>query len=108
MNLPADDRTAQRADGADAATTESAGVDAASADAVAAETGDSDAVGAVADDAGVARAAAAQRTATRRILDDVFGDVLPTVTRDELDDGTDRSGGGRDQWYRDNRPPHHG
>jgi hypothetical protein len=45
---------------------------------------------------------------TRRQLDDIFGDVLPTVTRDELDDERDRAGSDRDSWYRDNRPPHHG
>ncbi len=45
---------------------------------------------------------------TRRQLDEIFGDVLPTVTRDELDDERDRAGGDRDSWYRDNRPPHHG
>jgi len=45
---------------------------------------------------------------TRRELDEIFGDVLPTVTRDELDDERDRAGGDRDNWYRDNRPPHHG
>ena len=51
---------------------------------------------------------AARRAATRRKLDEVFGDVLPSVTRDELDDGSDGSPGTtRDQWYRDNRPPHH-
>jgi hypothetical protein len=44
---------------------------------------------------------------TRKQLDDIFGDVLPTVTQDELDD--ERAGGDdRDRWYRDNRPPHHG
>lgn len=62
-------------------------------------------------DAGAAAesGAAARRAATRRKLDDVFGDVLPDVTRDELDDGSDRPSGttDRDQWYRDNRPPHH-
>ena len=46
---------------------------------------------------------------TRKQLDDIFGDVLPTVTRDELDDERDRAGSDdRDRWYRDNRPPHHG
>jgi len=54
-------------------------------------------------------AAAARRAARRRMLDDVFGEVLPTVTRDEIDDGQDGQGrgGDRDRWYRDNRPPHH-
>ena len=51
----------------------------------------------------------ARPPATRRQLDDIFGEVLPTVTRDELDDERDRAGGvDRDRWYRDNRPPHHG
>jgi len=46
---------------------------------------------------------------TRKQLDDIFGDVLPTVTRDELDDERDRAtGDDGDRWYRDNRPPHHG
>jgi membrane protein involved in colicin uptake len=57
-----------------------------------------------------ARLAAARRAATRKKLDEVFGDVLPTVTRDELGDGSDgpSPGNDRDRWYRDNRPPHHG
>jgi hypothetical protein len=45
---------------------------------------------------------------TRKQLDDIFGDVLPTVTQDELDDRDGPSGDDRDGWYRDNRPPHHG
>jgi hypothetical protein len=47
---------------------------------------------------------------TRKKLDDIFGDVLPSVTRDELDDRAEEAGRDteRDQWYRDNRPPHHG
>jgi len=55
-------------------------------------------------------AAAAVRAARRKKLDEVFGEVLPSVTRDEIDDGADgpSRGGERDQWYRDNRPPHHG
>lgn len=44
----------------------------------------------------------------RRRLDEIFGDVLPTVTRDEVDDdphsGADPAG---DEWLRANRPPHH-
>jgi hypothetical protein len=40
------------------------------------------------------------------MLDDVFGEVLPEVTRDEIDDGQSRAVD-LDQWYRDNRPPHH-
>ncbi len=103
MNLPADDRTGQGAEGADSPAVEADGVDTAGA-----STAPADATAAGTDEPGAARAAVARRTATRRILDEVFGDVLPTVTRDELDDGSDRSNTGRDQWYRDNRPPHHG
>jgi hypothetical protein len=43
----------------------------------------------------------------RRRLDDVFGDVLPDVTRDETPDPPDQPGGGGDEWLRANRPPHH-
>ena len=43
----------------------------------------------------------------RRRLDEVFGEILPTVTGDERDpepvDGAER-----ERWYRENRPPHHG
>ena len=44
-----------------------------------------------------------------RRLDDVFGDVLPEVTRDEVGDDPAESVGesGRDEWLRANRPPHH-
>jgi hypothetical protein len=49
----------------------------------------------------------ARTPATRKQLDDIFGDVLPTVTQDERDD-RDRAGDDQDRWYRDNRPPHHG
>ena len=104
MNLPADDHTGQGAEGADSPAVETDGVDTAAG----APTASADATATGTDETGAAQAAAAHRTATRRILDEVFGDVLPTVTRDELDDGSDRSNTGRDQWYRDNRPPHHG
>jgi hypothetical protein len=45
----------------------------------------------------------------RRRLDDVFGDVLPEVTRDEAgDDPADPAAEPeRDEWLRANRPPHH-
>ena len=42
----------------------------------------------------------------RRRLDDVFGEVLPDVTRDEATDG-DRAPERDDDWLRANRPPHH-
>ena len=43
----------------------------------------------------------------RRLLDEVFGDVLPDITDDERDQG-EAAGADRERWYRDNRPPHHG
>ncbi|MCW0213945.1 MAG: hypothetical protein OJJ54_11340 [Pseudonocardia sp.] len=46
----------------------------------------------------------------RRKLDEIFGEVLPSVTRDELaDDGGERPGAERadEEWLRANRPPHH-
>ena len=54
-------------------------------------------------------AAAPGRKVDRRTLDEIFGDVLPSVTQDEMSDGSDRSGDeDRERWYRDNTPPHHG
>jgi hypothetical protein len=44
----------------------------------------------------------------RRRLDEVFGDVLPEVTRDEQRDTADGSPAAADEWLRANRPPHHG
>jgi len=47
----------------------------------------------------------------RRRLDDVFGDVLPEVGRDEVADGADGPDdrpSATDDWLRANRPPHHG
>ncbi|WP_436493624.1 hypothetical protein [Actinokineospora sp. HUAS TT18] len=42
----------------------------------------------------------------RRDLDRIFGDVLPDTTSDERDPSPDDND--RDDWYRSNRPPHHG
>jgi hypothetical protein len=52
---------------------------------------------------------AADRDRLRRRLDDVFGDVLPEVTRDEVPDPADEpsSSAAADAWLRANRPPHH-
>ena len=123
MNLPADDRPGQGAKYAHQPAAELASAGAKSpgagepgagdAGAVAAEPGSAAELGTAganspaADRAEIVSGAGARTPATRRVLDEVFGDVLPTVTRDELDDGSDRSYTGRDQWYRDNRPPHH-
>jgi hypothetical protein len=44
----------------------------------------------------------------RRRLAEVFGDVLPAVTRDELEPGEERRPAeGSDEELRANRPPHH-
>lgn len=45
----------------------------------------------------------------RRRLDEVFGDVLPATTRDELAEATDEAGGPdpAEEDLRANRPPHH-
>lgn len=44
----------------------------------------------------------------RRLLDEIFGDVLPDVTRDEQPDAADEPPVAGDEWLRANRPPHHG
>lgn len=42
----------------------------------------------------------------RRLLDEIFGDVLPDTTADERDPSGHTGYG--EQWYQENRPPHHG
>ncbi len=41
-----------------------------------------------------------------RMLDEIFGDVLPDTTSDERGPGGECSYS--EQWYRENTPPHHG
>ena len=41
-----------------------------------------------------------------RLLDEIFGQVLPDTTADERDPAG--NSGYDEQWYRENRPPHHG
>ena len=49
------------------------------------------------------------RVAVRRRLDEIFGDVLPDVTRDEQREAADEPPpAAGDEWLRANRPPHHG
>lgn len=43
----------------------------------------------------------------RKTLDEIFGDVLPDTTNDERDHSSG-DGGYSEQWYQENRPPHHG
>ena len=40
----------------------------------------------------------------KKTLDEIFGDVLPDTTGDERGVG---DAGYSEQWYRENRPPHH-
>jgi hypothetical protein len=56
----------------------------------------------------VVAGSSARPPVTRRKLDEVFGDVLPSTTSDERDDGHDQGSRDNERWYRDNRPPHHG
>jgi hypothetical protein len=53
---------------------------------------------------GTTPAAPASAAAQRRRLDEIFGDVLPEVTGDELEAPRSQD----DRWYLENRPPHHG
>ena len=46
----------------------------------------------------------ASAAAQRRRLDEIFGDVLPELTADELEATRSQD----DVWYLENRPPHHG
>lgn len=43
----------------------------------------------------------------RRRLAEIFGDTMPDVTRDELDDPRPADRERDEEWYRVNRPPHH-
>jgi hypothetical protein len=46
-----------------------------------------------------------RRAARRPRTADVFGDVLPETTADERE--PEAAGRTADDWYRENRPPHH-
>jgi hypothetical protein len=46
-----------------------------------------------------------RRSARRRRVDDIFGDVLPETTSDERE--PERRTPDPDSWYLENRPPHH-
>ncbi|MEU4843302.1 hypothetical protein [Nocardia testacea] len=49
---------------------------------------------------------ARRRTGDPARLDQIFGEVLPSTTRDERDD--DGPSGADDDWWRAQVPPHHG
>jgi hypothetical protein len=60
-------------------------------------------------DDGLDDSAPEEDEARRRRLAEVFGDVLPDTTSDERDpESADNSSTTRDDWYRDQVPPHHG
>lgn len=44
----------------------------------------------------------------RKRLAEVFGDVLPGQTSDDMDPASDESNGDREAWLRRQVPPHHG
>lgn len=54
----------------------------------------------------------AERAARRRRLAEVFGDVLPEQTSDDVDDRAETGGRGaeaaKDEWLKRQVPPHHG
>ncbi|MPY96910.1 MAG: hypothetical protein GEU97_02745 [Actinophytocola sp.] len=56
-------------------------------------------------------APASRRSPSRREnaarLDKVFGQVLPDTTSDEREPSWHEAGGASDDWYLENRPPHH-
>ncbi|WP_034276364.1 hypothetical protein [Haloechinothrix halophila] len=56
-------------------------------------------------------APASRRTSPRREnasrLDEVFGQILPETTSDEREPSSHEASGSSDDWYLENRPPHH-
>jgi len=53
---------------------------------------------------GTTPGSADRRAADRRRIDEVFGDTLPETTSDEARGSDTRL---RDDWWREQRPPHH-
>ncbi len=49
-----------------------------------------------------------RHSSANRVADEVFGDVIPERTRDELPAGWGESDPETDDWYLRERPPHHG
>lgn len=49
-----------------------------------------------------------QRAERRRRLAEVFGDVLPEQTRDDLETSTERDLNASEEWLKRQVPPHHG
>jgi hypothetical protein len=44
---------------------------------------------------------------SRHVVNELFGDSLPSTTRDERPDGPDEGDVDREAWLRENVPPHH-
>ena len=44
---------------------------------------------------------------THHSVNPIFGDPMPVASRDEVDEGSPYEDSDRDQWLRDNVPPHH-
>ena len=44
----------------------------------------------------------------RDAVNNIFGESLPNITRDESDDARPDEDDERERWFRDNIPPHHG
>jgi hypothetical protein len=44
----------------------------------------------------------------RDLVNKIFGDSLPEITRDESDERPSDGEAERDHWLRENVPPHHG
>ncbi len=49
-----------------------------------------------------------QPPANGRAVNKIFGDSLPETTKDEWDDSPSDGEADRDDWLRENVPPHHG
>jgi hypothetical protein len=51
---------------------------------------------------------AEERRTRRKRLAEIFGDVLPGQTSDDLDPSSDEAEGDHEAWLRRQVPPHHG
>ncbi|MGL4305963.1 MAG: hypothetical protein ACRCSF_07395 [Mycobacteriaceae bacterium] len=49
----------------------------------------------------------AGESVSKRRLNEVFGEVLPELTKDEVGDSDYLATSSNDAWLRDNVPPHH-
>ena len=49
-----------------------------------------------------------QSNPKRASVNPIFGDEQPMSSRDERDEGASQGDAEREQWLRDNVPPHHG